>query len=216
MPRNIFSVLVPLLMLFTQPVLAQQASQDSSDDQRAAIEIISIEHRDPVLVRSQLLPSLDPRGSIGVVDNKLIVASTVSNMQQLQSLIAEADMPLRRLVVSVDFEYGRPRPDNSAQQSIQTVEGQQISVTDLNSPELSLSLSSQLRGSSAAGYSADVNLEMFNVPGFTGRHRLDLPLQQWYVINPELDQELDPELDSELDQENSMPPPIAIRVDVLP
>lgn len=111
-------------------------SQENSN--RAIIEIVSIEHRDPSWVRTQIRPQLDSRGHIGQIDNKLVIATTVANYQALREMIAGMDTPARRLVVSVDFAHRqlvnddvinsdiRRLPDTSAQQSQQALEGDEV------------------------------------------------------------------------------------------
>lgn len=208
-------------------------AQEPGNSERAAIAIISIEHRDPLFVRSQLMSSLDPRGNIGLIDNKLIIASTAGNLQQLKELVAETDVPARRLVVSVDFEYGSSRADNSAQQSSQALEGDAVSFTDglpgANSEMPRVVITSVIRGENI-----DADVEILNVPGFSGNHPITLMFGQWYVINPVADAENDAltgpdfEITAELvtpstDGFSPMPAeptptvaPIAVRVDVLP
>lgn len=229
------------LLLFSGLQSATVFAQDPGNSERAVIEIISIEHRDPLFVRSQLISSLDPRGNIGLVDNKLIIASTFSNLQHLKTLIAESDVPARRLVVSVDFEYGGSRPDNTAQQSSQALEGDLVSFTDSIPGVTSGSVADipdqfQPRvniNSAIHGDYAEADVEIVNVPGFSGNHTLTLVLGQWYVINPVAEVEESPELLTESETADEMliinadaaPPvsetvadvaPIAVRVDVLP
>jgi hypothetical protein len=159
-------------------------AQDNSNTERAAIEIISIEQRDPLFVRAQLMSSLDRRGNIGVVDNKLIIASTAGNLQQLKSIIADIDVPARRLVVSVDFEYGNLRTDNSGQQSTQALEGDVIRFADTIAPDPSLPQAQLVINSTVSAAGVESEVEIFNVAGFSGSHLLNLVLGQWYVINP--------------------------------
>lgn len=232
-------------------------AQQAGNSERAAIEIISIEHRDPIYVRAQLMPSLDPRGDIGLVDNKLIIASTAGNLQQLKNLIADTDVPARRLVVSVDFDYGSPRPGNAGQQSSQALEGDPVSFADGVPPrEDALPVQPAVDTSVAApapsqtstqaqivitstvrGDNVEADVEMFNIPGFSGRHPLTLVLGQWYVINPvaepgtAAEEPIGFELVEELPMPGTQPfesaqaavtptptrtAPVAVRVDVLP
>lgn len=221
-------------------------AQTGSNPDRAVIEIIEVNNRNPVAIKMQIAPALDPRGSIGVVDNKLIIASTASNFAQLRDLITEADVPLRRLVVSVDFDHSS-LVFTAAQQSQQAIEGDLVSfqpvvptdtVATMTAPQI------QVRTSIRANL-AEVDVEVLNLPGFTGRHQLQLELGRWYVLNPPQDAieefEFDPALDGAQDiletitEPVEMPvpdaiasapsaptppevttPPIAVRVDVLP
>ncbi|TFH73246.1 hypothetical protein E3V39_08430 [Gammaproteobacteria bacterium LSUCC0112] len=230
-----------LLMAASATVYAQTDAAVATASERAAIEIIAVQNRDPAFVRAAIRPILDPRGSIAQVDNKLIVATTASNLQQIKRLIEQTDLPARRLVVSVDFDHQgaqvRSTPSlMSAQQSVQSLEGNTVVFSELPDtagvPQLSVKASIQ-------SSLADTEIVISNVPGFTGQHRLQLPLGEWYIINPEPspDDELASLLDSAsadipeqadvspLDSlvspfEALIPParqaPIAIRVDVLP
>lgn len=211
-------------------------AQDSGNSEHAAIEIISVEHRDPLYVRSQINPLLDPRGSIGLVDNKLIIASTAGNLQQLKALIADTDVPARRLVVSVDFDFGNPRPGNTAQQSTQALEGDAVSFTD-TLPDTVPGTSdtgpqqAQIRIiNTVRGDTVEADVEIVNVPGFSGSHPVTLTFGQWYVINPTADIEMNPDPATQSDTaaesvtspllSASEPVPavaaMAVRVDVLP
>ncbi|MDP2127662.1 MAG: hypothetical protein Q8K97_09795 [Pseudohongiella sp.] len=212
-------------------------AQGATSSERAAIEIISIEHRDPMFIRALLTSSLDPRGNIGLVDNKLIIASTAGNLQQLKALIADADIPARRLVVSVDFDWGSIRSGNNSQQSSQALEGDAISFSDSAagvSADAELRQPSVVINSTIRGEVVEADVEVLNVPGFSGRHPLSLMLGEWYVINPDAEPETAVGLQSgiEIFEEFPMPDteplsqapmqagssvaPIAIRVDVLP
>lgn len=228
-----------LLLFLSVLMSAVSYAQEAGNSERAAIEIVSIEHRAPLFVRSQLTPLLDSRGSIGVVDNKLVIATTAGNLQQLKAVIADTDIPARRLVVSVDFEYGGTRPDNTNQQSAQALEGDEVSFSDklptgisgdapsdVVLPQPQISISTIVRGDSI-----DADVELFNVAGFSGSHALSLISGQWYVVNPVVETEtlVDTAPDADLaDTPTSLAPQsvpdttapvtavIAIRVDVLP
>lgn len=197
-----------LLLLFCvfQPDLV--TAQETSGSQRAAIEVIAAQHRDPLFLKTELLSFLDPRGSIGLVDNKLIIASTAGNLQQLKDLIAGIDVPARRLVVSVDFEFGGSRPENANQQSSQALEGDTISFVDVlpDEPEGLLVSSGQASGDPSVeqsaqsrpqlsmttairGELAETEVEIANVPGFSSSYLLSLQLGEWYVINPAPEQD---------------------------
>lgn len=222
---------------------SESAGSVAATNERAAIEIITVENRDPAFVRAAIRPILDPRGSISQVDNKLIVATTASNLQQIKTLIEQTDLPARRLVVSVDFDHGSSSMVSGStslatQQSVQAVEGDTVAFVQApdsaSVPQLTVKASIQSN-------LADTEIVISNVPGFTGLHRIQLSLGEWYVINPEespeevIESMLDgasaeipgqPADDLLLSQfVTQVPPvvnqpvrqaPIAVRVDVLP
>jgi len=165
---------------------ADGETQADAGSERAAIEIITIQNRDPAFVRAAIGSALDPRGSIAQVDNKLIVATTATNLRQLKQLIEQSDLPARRLVVSVDFDYASPASSvfngvSTTQQSVQAIEGDTISFSagdaSVAMPELTLTAIVQED-------LADADIVISNVPGFTGLHRIQLTLGEWYIINP--------------------------------
>ncbi len=165
---------------------ADSETQADAGSERAAIEIITIQNRDPAFVRTAVVSALDPRGSIAQVDNKLIVATTATNLQQLKELIELSDLPARRLIVSVDFDHSIPASSvfnvvSAAQQSVQAIEGDTVSFsagdTSAGVPQLMLTAIVQEN-------LADADIVISNVPGFTGLHRIQLTLGEWYIINP--------------------------------
>lgn len=83
------------------------AAQTPSGE-RAVIEIVRLQHRDPAPIRQAIEPLLDERGAISQIDNNLIISTTRSNLTELLGLISELDVPRRQLRVSIDFRYGRP------------------------------------------------------------------------------------------------------------
>lgn len=114
-----------LLWLFCATGVFAQ-TDNNANRERAAIEIITIEHRAPERIRQQLTAALDPRGSIGQIDDKLVIATTAGNLAQLKTLIARQDIPPRRLVISADFDYQSAVPDPLSQFSEPTLEGEQV------------------------------------------------------------------------------------------
>lgn len=213
--RAVMLILVALAGAGPGQLMAQ-----SDPGERAAIEIITINYRDPTQIRQQIAPVLDPRGSIGQVDNKLVIASTAANLVRLKELIGQADTPPRRLVVSVDFEHDIDNPllNSSRQQSAQAIEGDELLITDeaqtaqnLAGSQASILLVAEVRDQTAA-----VNFQLNNVPGLMGRHTVQIPLGVWYVINP--DDELsaeDPDSPEPVVQADTRKP-VAVRVDALP
>jgi len=238
-----------LLLCFAGSGASAQDNSNASvelTDERAAIEIIALQNRDPAYVRAAIRPSLDPRGSIGQVDNKLIIATTAGNLLQLKRLIEQTDLPARRLVLSVDFDHADTPSSafnvvSAAQQSVQAIEGDTVLFSSADSaasvPQLSVRATIQ-------NDMADTQIAITNVPGFTGLHQIQLALGEWYILNPQEspEEELQPMLIAEmpeLAQElladplnliggNILPPvaetqmtpsrqaAIAVRVDVLP
>lgn len=228
--------------------IAQNISEPSEQvtDERAAIEIIALQHRDTAFVRAAIHPSLDPRGSIAQVDNKLIIATTAGNLRQLKVLIEQADLPARRLVLSVDFDHS---PINSnafnvvsaAQQSVQAIEGDTVLFS---STAVAVSVPQINVRATIRDDLADAEIVISNVPGFTGLHRIQLALGEWYILNPQEspEEELQVVLTAETPEISQAPladpltligdrvmplvaqtpvapsrqAPIAVRVDVLP
>jgi hypothetical protein len=117
------------------------------------------------------------------------------------------------------------------------LEGDAVSFTDSTPANLPDTASLQPRvviNSSVRGDVVEADVELFNVPGFSGRHPLNLMLGQWYVINPDTDSEADFDQQSDFETFAELPAseteqlvtepaeasvafaPIALRVDVLP
>ncbi len=102
-PRVTLMIAAALTTAMSLNVAAQTPSGE-----RAVIEIVRLQHRDPAPIRQAIEPLLDERGAISQIDNKLVISTTRSNLTELQELISELDVPRRQLRVSVDFRYGRP------------------------------------------------------------------------------------------------------------
>jgi hypothetical protein len=221
-----------LLLCSVVWLFSAAASGQSDPDERAAIEIISIDNRDPSSIRATLYPLLDPRGSIGQIDNKLVIATTASNLAQLRALILDTDIPRRRLVISVDFFHGSGELSDTRQERVQAIEGDEIRIVDpslAENPDApALLVLAEIRDESV-----NVSFQLEHVGGFTGRYTMRLPLGVWYVINPEDDGVDEPEGTDIFDLGNVLTdgsattadaaglapapvPPIALRVDVLP
>ena len=212
-----------IVITSNSPALAQDAASE-----RAAIERLQITHRDPSRIREIIRPALDPRGSIGQIDDKLIIATTAANLRQLKEMISETDVPARRLIIGVDFGYQPDRADNSAQQQSQAMEGDELvfvaganrsdnsvvtdatGVTTESADTLAEALNNR-RMTIAAEIIVDVaavNLIVENVPGITGSHIVNLPLGVWQVINtPVFDADIEDQL---------IPQAVAVRVDRVP
>ncbi len=102
-PRVTLMIAAALTTSMSLNVAAQTPSGE-----RAVIEIVRLQHRDPAPIRQAIEPLLDERGAISQIDNNLVISTTRSNLTELQELISERDVPRRQLRVSVDFRYGRP------------------------------------------------------------------------------------------------------------
>lgn len=102
-PRVTLMIAAALTTSMSLNVAAQTPSGE-----RAVIEIVRLQHRDPAPIRQAIEPLLDERGAISQIDNNLVISTTRSNLTELQELISELDVPRRQLRVSVDFRYGRP------------------------------------------------------------------------------------------------------------
>lgn len=88
--------------------VSQNVAAQTPSGERAVIEIVRLQHRDPAPIRQAIEPLLDERGAISQIDNNLVISTTRSNLTELLALISELDIPRRQLRVSVDFHYGRP------------------------------------------------------------------------------------------------------------
>lgn len=119
----LLSLLSAALWLATSPVAMAQSNGNSD---RAAIEVIAIEHRAPESIRLLLLDELDARGSIGQIDDKLVIATTAGNLAELKTLIERQDIPPRRVVISADFNHNPALPNPLSRFSEPTLEGQLI------------------------------------------------------------------------------------------
>lgn len=193
--------------------------------ERAVIEIIQIRHRDPVRVRDAVSAALDPRGRIGLIDDKLVVATTATNLRQLREIIVEADSPPRRLVVGVDFAYQAGAADSTTQQQSQAIEGESLVFVGRSAdpdpqtspdPDVSaepdaiaeqpvsnaprITITSEI----VAGDTALINVSVTNFPELTGSHIARVPLGTWQPVMP-ADSTLQPDT-----------PALAVRIDVVP
>lgn len=132
-PRVILIMATALATAMSLNVAAQTPSGE-----RAVIEIVRLQHRDPDPIRQAIEPLLDERGAISQIDNNLVISTTRSNLTELLELISELDVPRRQLRVSVDFRYGRPAVSPSANgSSVTTVTTQDPSDYPIQSIVLS-------------------------------------------------------------------------------
>ena len=88
--------------------VSQNVTAQTPSGERAVVEIVRLQHRDPAPIRLAIEPLLDERGAISQIDNNLVISTTRTNLTELLALISELDVPRRQLRVSIDFRYGRP------------------------------------------------------------------------------------------------------------
>jgi hypothetical protein len=88
--------------------VSQNVTAQTPSGERAVVEIVRLQHRDPAPIRLAIEPLLDERGAISQIDNNLVISTTRANLTELLALISELDVPRRQLRVSIDFRYGRP------------------------------------------------------------------------------------------------------------
>jgi len=108
--------LTPLLQAQNAPIPAEQ---------QAVIEIVRLQHRDPDLIRTAISPHLDERGAISQIDHNLIISTSRANLNELEAIIKELDVPLKQLLIRVDFNYAAPNvqisDDGSQLDSVSTL-----------------------------------------------------------------------------------------------
>jgi len=119
-------LLTMLMVSLLQPASMASAQTDADQDQYAAIEIIRLQHRDAEPIRTLVLSALDPRGSIGLIDNNLIVASTRANLRELRTLIQQLDLPRQSLLISINFDFSV----SEHIQSVQILEGDTVIIRE--------------------------------------------------------------------------------------
>jgi|GEM_PF-460774 len=100
---SVRSVCFWLLVLLSSLLQAQNSPIPA--DQRAVIEIVRLQHRDPDLIRAAISPHLDTRGAISQIDHNLIISTSRANLDELEQIIDELDVPLKQLLIRVDFNY---------------------------------------------------------------------------------------------------------------
>lgn len=234
--RLIAPIAGAIMVSTTAVAVAQEGTGE-----RAVIDIIQIVHRDPARIRESVRPVVDPRGSIGQIDDKLIIATTASNLLQIQDIIAGTDVPPRRLIIGVDFAYPSDLPvtdgnateanDSDRQQQSQAIEGQQLVFiadtvdTDVSNPPR-ITIAAEILTSDAAGNLASLNVSLDNVPGLTGNHIMRVPLGVWQRITVPVpdtvgvtDNAADRATDGSVaadDASSPVTPVVAVRVDAVP
>lgn len=106
------------------PVLQAQNATIPADRQ-AVIEIVRLQYRDPDLIRDAISPHLDERGAISQIDHNLIISTSRANLDELEAIIDELDVPLKQLLIRVDFNYAAPNvqtvDDGSQLDSVSTL-----------------------------------------------------------------------------------------------
>lgn len=232
--RLIAPVAGAIMML---PALAGMAQEGTGE--RAVIDIIQLTHREPDRIRENVRPVLDPRGSIGQIDDKLIIATTAANLQQIKDIIGETDVPPRRLIIGVDFAYASDinvadNDDTDArggQQQSQAIEGQELvfvgSASDVDITGIPrITIAAEILGNGASVDLASVNVRLDNVPGLSGNHIMRVPLGVWQFItgpapvpNPDPGNAADGATNADTDTgAQTVPEPsvVAVRVDRVP
>lgn len=232
------------LPLFGNLALAQDTNSEA--DNRAASLIITLAHRSPLDAMEILQPLLDPRGDIGRIADKLIINTTAGNLAELEAVIAEFDIPPRRLVLSVDPTYNpESGSDSNDSQSTQALEFEEnvfllpsqplvfVSADPADFNSNSQSMRSIRIETEISGNVAMADIATTGFASLSPNYQISLPLGQWIVLEP-----VDPTLTSSeatTATEESMPAntseterslesesvtddtvSIAVRVDVLP
>jgi hypothetical protein len=65
------------------------------------LEIIGLRHRSADQLLPQLMPFVEPGGSLGGMNDKLFLRASPRNQAEIRDLVAVLDTPLRRLMISV-------------------------------------------------------------------------------------------------------------------
>lgn len=216
-------VIATLFWLSASPLAL---AQESTDSERAAIEVVTIEHRAPDRIRLLLQDALDPRGSIGQIDDKLVIATTAGNLAELKTLIERQDVPPRRVIVSADFIHLAALPNPLSQFSEPALEGELVEFARyLPAPRPSTAEEPLAEQEPSAGeepsaqqepsaeapdialiVSAEIHdgaaavlVEQIDPDGRSLRHQVYVTLSEWHVLDP-----------------TGGPPFTAVRVDLLP
>lgn len=188
-----------------------RAEAQETAGERAVIDIIQIRNRDPLRVLDTVHAALDPRGRMGLIDDKLVIATTAANLAELREIIADADSPLRRLIVGVDFAFRADAADSNSQQQSQAIEGESLvflGVSDEPEAVPRLTVAAEI----VSADTALVNVSLANLPGLSGSHIARVPLGTWQLIEPLADTE-EANVGSGL---QSASPAVAVRIDVVP
>jgi hypothetical protein len=138
------------------------AQTEAERDQYAAIEIMRLQHRDASLIRTAVMPALDPRGSIGLIDNNLIVASTRANLRELSTLIQQLDLPRQALLISIDFDFSDSVSENV--RSVQILDGDRVIIQE-QQPVLNTDLLNNTQTDSAVDIASDSATDSAAAPG---------------------------------------------------
>jgi hypothetical protein len=141
-----------LMLCLLQPASVAIAQTEAERDQYAAIEIMRLQHRDANLIRTAVMSALNPRGSIGLIDNNLIVASTRANLRELRTLIQQLDLPRQALLISIDFDFSDRVSENI--QSVQILDGDMVIIQE-QQPVLNTDLLINTQTDSAVDIAAD-------------------------------------------------------------
>lgn len=183
------------LPLFGSLALAQDGNSEA--DNRAASLIITLAHRSPLDAMERLQPLLDPRGDIGRIADKLIINTTAGNLTELEAVIAEFDIPPRRLVLSVDPSYNLEiGSDSNDSQSTQALEFEEnvfflptqpldfVSADPADFNSNSQSMRSIRIETEISGNVAMADIATTGFASLSPNYQISLPLGQWIVLEP--------------------------------
>ncbi|MDT8428773.1 MAG: hypothetical protein RQ757_08400 [Pseudomonadales bacterium] len=84
---------------------AQTQTEPELSNEPRTVRIIRLQHRDTESISNAIRPLLANGASLGQMDNALILASTAANLNEIEQIISQLDIPRRFLLVSVDFNY---------------------------------------------------------------------------------------------------------------
>lgn len=102
--REAMRAILLVIVMTIAPLLVAQDSQIPADRQ-AVVEIVRLQYRSPDIIRSALTPYLDERGAISQIDHNLIISTSRANLNELERLIDQLDVPPKQLLIRVDFNY---------------------------------------------------------------------------------------------------------------
>ncbi|MDP1612443.1 MAG: hypothetical protein Q8M11_15430 [Sulfuritalea sp.] len=78
------------------------------------LEIIGLRHRSADQLLPQLMPFVEPGGSLGGMNDKLFLRASPRNQAEIRDLVAALDTPLRRLMISVRQDGTDSRSNSDA------------------------------------------------------------------------------------------------------
>ncbi|MDK9702214.1 MAG: hypothetical protein OEL20_03680 [Sulfuritalea sp.] len=87
------------------------------------LEIIDLRHRSAGQLLPQLMPFVEPGGTLGGADGKLFLRASARNQAEIRALVASLDTPVRRLMISVRQEGTDSGSDRGAGVSVRVEVG---------------------------------------------------------------------------------------------